>query len=115
MIRNNNIVCDLSKAIYAKHYYENQHGQTSRLRPENPTAFGDRIFKDKYTVAIQGDKSTYSETEVEAAKRKGILDVWQPVTRIQFANSHAIEYTGAKAQSIWQAWNERIFKPKKKD
>ena len=114
MIRNNHIVCDLRKAVYAKHYYENQHQHRYRLQPKYPTVFGERIFSDKHTVAVQGDKSTYAETELEAAKRLGILDVWFPVTRIQFANCHAIEYTGEKAQSIWKAWNERIFNQKQK-
>lgn len=114
MIRNNHIVCDLSKVIYAKHYYENQHGQTRRLLPGNETSFGEILKANQFHRHIEGDKSTYAETEVEAAKRLGIIDVWQPVTRIQFANSHAIEYTGAKAQSIWQAWNERIFSKQKK-
>lgn len=114
MISNNHIVCDLSKAIYAKHYYKNQHGQTTRNKPKHPTAYADAICSTNFVRAIPGQKHTYAETELEAATRLGILDTWRPVTRIQFANNHAIEYTGDKAQSIWQAWNERIFSKQKK-
>lgn len=113
MIRNNRIVCDLSKVIYAKHYWENQHKQTRRLQPDGPTSFNDRLRADQYTVPVQGQKHTYKETELEAAMRLGILDVWFPVTRIQFANNHALEYTGEKAESIWKAWNEKIFSKRK--
>lgn len=112
-IRNNHIVCDLSKVIYAKHYWENQHKQTIRIKPEYPTAYAVKICSTNYVRAIPGQKHTYAETELEAAKRLGILDTWKPVTRIQFANNHALEYTGEKAESIWKAWNEKIFSKQK--
>ena len=108
MTRNNHIVCDLNKVSYAKHYYENQHGQTYRTRPTSHTSRGEAI-PEGFHKAIPGRKETYAETNLEAARRLGILDVWTPVTRLQFANCHAIEYTGEKAQSIWKAWNEKIF------
>ena len=113
-MRNNHIVIDLNKVAYAKHYYENQHGQTRRLHPDNPTSFGDLLRRDSYTMPVQGQKETYRETEVEAAARLHILDVWFPVTRFQFANTHSIEYTGEKAQTMWKAWNEKIFSKQKK-
>lgn len=112
-IRSNRIVCNLSKVIYAKHYWENQHQQTTRRAPVAPTAFGSSISSTLFAKAIPGRKETYAETELEAAKRLGILDVWFPVTRIQFANNHALEYTGEKAESIWKAWNEKIFSKQK--
>ena len=112
MIRNNYIVIDLNKVAYARHYYENQHSQTRRLCPKNPTSFGDELRADQYTVPVPGDKSTIRETEIETATRLGIIDRWFPVTRFQFANTHCIEYTGEKAQAMWKAWNEKIFKKK---
>jgi hypothetical protein len=113
-IRNNRIVCDLSKVIYAKHYWENQHKQTVPTNPRIPTVFKEAIRPSLYCRPIQGQKETYAETELEACKRLGILDVWFPVTRVQFANNHALEYTGEKAESIWKAWNEKIFSKQKK-
>ena len=112
MIRSNHIVIDLNKVAYARHYYENQHGHTKRLLPGGPTCFGDRLREDQYTMPVPGEKHTVKETEVETAKRLGIIDRWFPVTRFQFANTHCIEYTGEKAQAMWKAWNEKIFKKK---
>ena len=112
MTRNNHIVCDLNKVSYAKHCYESQHQQTYRTKPRMPTVFGEGI-PEGFHKEIPGRKETYAETNIEAARRLGILDVWTPVTRLQFANCHAIEYTGEKAQSIWKAWNEKIFSKQK--
>lgn len=110
MIRSNHLVIDLNKAIYARHYYENQHGQTRRLKPNGPSAFGEVFNPEEFCRPVQGRKETYAETMLDAAKRKGIVDIWRPITRVQFANNHAVEFTDEKAQSIWKKWNEKIFK-----
>ena len=112
MTRNNHIVIDLNKVAYARHYYENQYGHTKRLKPATSTVFGEAFEETVFLQPVEGRKETYAETMLEAAKRKGILDNWFPVTRFQFANTHAVEYTGEKAQAMWKAWNEKIFKKK---
>ena len=54
------------------------------------------------------------ETNIARLKRLGMIDVWIPVTRLQFANTHSLEYHGAKALSIWKEWCARQFNKKKK-
>ena len=82
--------------------------------PKNPTVFGEVVSESDYFRAIPGCKETYKETMLEAARRLHLIDKWIVVTRFQFANTHAIEYTGDKAQTMWKAWNEKIFNKKKK-
>ena len=114
MIRNNRIVCNIDKAIYAKQFWENQFGHRRSTKPSGPTSFGQILNPDEFHLAVPGQKETYRESVVDAAIRLGVLDRWFPVTHIQFANNHAIQYTDDKALSLWDAWCAKIFGDSKK-
>lgn len=107
-LRNNRIVCDLKRVNHARLYWENQRGNKRALKPTLPTAFNEEF--NPTDRVWTSDHERNGETLIERARELDILDVWFPVCKLQFNNTHALEYTGEKAINIWNAWKERIFK-----
>lgn len=118
----NKTVVDLNKVAYAKFYYETHAlGRTYQRhnKPKEPTVNGHEFDCDEVRPGIiahfnENDfiSSQKSETMLEYATRRRILDVWTPTLTLQLSNSHSLTYTGDKAISIWKEWNKRIFKRK---
>lgn len=74
--------------------------------PKYPTAHSEKL--EGNFVKVHPDDPL--ETAEQTACRLGILDVWKPICVLQFSSTHAIEYTGDKAKSIWKEYCLRIFK-----
>lgn len=109
MLSNNRAVCNLNKVNYAQFFYRTKRGLTSPTLPKYPTANGTKL--EGMFCKVSPDDAP--ETAEQAARRLGILDVWIPVCVLQFSSTHAIEYTGSKAKSIWKEYCRRIFKKEK--
>lgn len=104
---NNRIVIDLSKVTHAWKGWVTQDGNHRR------------VFRPNYTVnGVDFDSAAKvfgsNETMLDRAVKLMIIDVWIPYTTFQLSNNHSLTYTGDKAQSLWKAWNERIFNKKGK-
>lgn len=108
MLSDNRAVCNLNKVNYARFFYRNQWKQVRPTLPKWPTARCEKL--EGNFVKVSPDDPL--ETAEQAARRLGILDVWKPVCVLQFSSTHAIEYTGDKAKSIWKEYCRRIFKQK---
>lgn len=108
MIKNNNIIVDLSKVSYAKlQYITLAIGITYRRisPPLIPTVNGREIANDY--------RAGTNETLLSFAKRKQLIDTWHPELTLQLSNNHSLIYTGRKALSIWEAWKAKCFGKKK--
>ena len=101
-MKNNNIIVDLSKVQFAYHYYRNQYGNTSRLKPKFSVRGQERNPKEK---VFKMDK-----TLKQYADEIKLTDVWTEEVKFQLSANHQLIYTGAKAKQLWKAWGERIFK-----
>lgn len=110
MSAKNNAVFDMNKVQYARFFYRNQWGDTRVKKPKYSTYGVEFNPSELAFVNTSNDKKM---TLLEKAKQLGILDVWTPVIRLQFAANHSLIYIGAKALSIRDAWNAKQFKPKK--
>lgn len=111
MNRNNNrIVVDLGKVAYARFMWvTHSFGITHRRheRPTQPTVNGCEFE----TSALRYDSKM--ETMLDYAKRREILDTWEPELVFQLSNSHSLVYTNKKALSLWKVWLAKQFgKPK---
>lgn len=106
----NRTIVDLNKVQYADFFWSTST-MTSPTKPKQPTVNG----------VIVGDEPAAwldefpNETMLQRATRRGLLDKWEPVVRLQLTANHSLTYTGAKAQSIWREWNKRQFSKKGKD
>jgi len=103
---NNTIVVDLNKVQFANLYWKNQYGNVKRLKPRKPTVHGTRFNPNDLHI-------TEHILMIEFAQKHRLLDIWNPVCRLQLSSNHWLEYTGDKALSIYKEWNRRIFKPNK--
>lgn len=116
MNTNQRTVLDLGKVAYANFFWRSTRQgitHTVPLKPRFPTYDGLVIPKDIKRIQPECEGEMLNETMLEYAKRMHLVDNWIPVVKLQLTNSHTLEYTGEKAQSIWKAWNERQFKKKK--
>lgn len=106
IVSDNKIVCDLKKVQWAQLVWKNQWGQTCReLEPGNSVR--GILFKDDEKVFGS------EETMLAYAARTGLLDIWTPCVRLQFASNHRLTYVGDKAKAIYDAWCAMIFSKKK--
>lgn len=107
-LNNNFAAVDLRKVQWATLHYVNQHGQKQRHKPVygSYTVYGDFV---NATDKVFGT----SETMLDYAKRKGLLDVWTPVCTLHITANRKLRYVGNKALSMWAAWEARIFGGKK--
>ena len=106
MLKDNRAVCNLNKVNYARYFYRSQFGQERPTLPKYPTAHGTKL-EGNFAKVSPDDPI---ETAEEAARRLRVLDIWTPICVLQFSSTHAIEYSGAKAKSIWKEYCRRIFK-----
>jgi hypothetical protein len=111
MRKDNKIVVDLNKVQWARFYYRNQYGQT---KDRLPTYYSVRlaIVNDHERVLWHPDRPI--ESTFDAAKRLDILDIWQPEITLKLTANEYLIYTGAKAISINECWNAKVFGKGKK-
>lgn len=96
----------MRKVAYAQFCYINQEGSIRLQKPTFVTVRNEGLVEDRYA---RYHPDYPEETLEERAKRLDIIDVWKPFLRMQFANTHCLEYTGKKALQLWEAWNAYIF------
>lgn len=110
---NNKIVVDLKKVQFAYIRWTNRIGITLRDKPTLPTRHGCPFYPDE--VAFPPHKDYPGETLLQRAKRLNLeLDVWTKQVVLNITANRRLVYSGAKAQSIWDAWNALQFGKKKK-
>lgn len=113
-MNSNRTIVDLQKVAYVNFYWCTA-GQSIRrfTKPKSPTVNGQQIGDEAYCPAVlekETGKEIYPrETQIARAARRKLIDVWQPLCILQLCNSHSLQYTGAKALSLWKAWCERQF------
>lgn len=111
MLNSNRTVVDLNKVSYANFNWTTLCGSICRSKkPKEATVNGEVVSEKEFAPAIE---RWPRETMLARAKRRNLLDIWQPHLRLQLSNSHSLEYTGDKAVSIWKEWNRRQFSKKK--
>lgn len=106
MPNDNHIVVDLGKVAYASLVYRSHSSGNyyfKASKPTKPTVKGLEV--DSKALRYQS-----SETMLSYAMRRGLLDTWVPVLKLQLSNNHSLIYEGEKALSIWGEWRKEIFK-----
>ena len=109
---------DLRKVQFAKFGWRNGAGLIVKKRPRKPTVAG-HVVTDALNFDIVKKSglsliaASSGESQLAYAKRKGLLDVWTPIVRFQFAANHSAAYTGDRAKALWREWQARIFGKKK--
>jgi len=111
MQRSNRTVFDMSKVSYARLFYRAvcidnyacAKGIELEVKPDYPTVCGDRIQPDKFYDSITG------ETELQAARRLGVLDYWMPVWKCVLNNGHTLEFKMGRATELDKAWRAYVF------
>lgn len=113
MPKNNRIVVDLSKCQYAWKSWVTTCGNYKRsYKPTQPTVHGCEFDCDApaFMSGLNGESPC---TMLDTAISKHLLDTWIPCVTFQVTANHRLTYTGEKAESLWKAWNEKIFNKKK--
>lgn len=101
------VLANLRKVNYARLKWVNGKGSERDHKPEMPTVNGEPLVP--HEMAAGG-----SETMLELASRRRLLDTWSPVLVIQFGNSHALEFTNPKTvNKIWRAFNGIVYRKDK--
>jgi hypothetical protein len=95
------LTIDYNAVQHAALYYDNGKGNTSRTKPKYPTVNGQRVKDEKALFS--------SETMLELATRRGLLDVWEPVVILQFKSNHSMTFSGDKAKQKWKQYNAHIY------
>ena len=96
-------VIDIKKVWRATFCWHNQLGQVVRKKPRKPTVHGLTFDTDARVINGNG------ECMLSFAKRKGLLDIWHPVTVLHRTCYDAQTFTGDKAKKLWKEWNARQF------
>jgi hypothetical protein len=111
MPKNNRIVVNLNHCQYAWKSWVTIDGNFKRdLKPESPTVHGYEFDCDAPAYTLIGDPHM---TLLERARSLHIIDVWVLCVTFQVSANHRLTYIGEKAESLWKAWNEKIFNKKK--
>jgi len=107
-MKDNRIICDLSKVQWARFGYRNQHGNFRNIKPSVPTVY-DQSFclSDKLFMSDNG------ETLLDYAMKNRLLDVWTPEVKLKITANCTLTYTGDKAVALYKAYCERQFNKKK--
>lgn len=103
----NNILVDLKKVQWAKFFWENQDG-AKKQGDHKPVPSVHCIMVSDILPAYH-HYNFPRETELQRAKRLGILDVWYPVLILELSANHRLRYTGKKAKQLWKVWKAKIY------
>lgn len=104
-------VINITKAIYAEAWWENQNGYRRKNKPTKPTVFGyiEVSKTDKHDYAFPYYRDYPNETKFERGVRLGVIDRWTMHVRFIFNAQKRVERSGVKAIAMWKAWNAHIF------
>ena len=100
---------NLRKAHAARIWWENQHGMKAFKKPAVPTVHGKAFDCDALAARLPEAPVHADETMMERASRRGLLDVWTAVCRVDF-NSRVREFfRGDEAEKIYNAWKGVVY------
>ena len=99
------LVVDIRKACDARLLWRNQEGSLRERKPKVTTIGGHELTSETIYGSI--------ESQRQRASRLNLGDRWTPVLTIRMSKYHIVRFSGARALSLWKAWNERIFGQKK--
>lgn len=102
---------DISKASFASFGYVNKEGCIKVQMPTCYTVHGVPISNDAWAYPLMKDFPF--ESPRERARRLDILDTWTPIVIFHFNSRQTVTYKGDKAESLWRAWNAKVFGKKK--
>lgn len=102
-------LCNLRKAHCVRLWWENQEGARRTAKPELPTVFGREIDPHALAYRTLDATTAQDETMLERAQRRGILDTWQPVARVDFNSRVREVFQGEDAVRIWNAWKGIVY------
>lgn len=94
---------NLRKVRYATFGYRSQHHNLREELPTYPTRFS--IPVDITDKVLGSD-----ELLIDALRRKGELDVWEPYLVINFTKLDKLEFSGEEALKIWKAYQGIIYR-----
>lgn len=97
---NNRTIVDLRKVQFADFFYKSGPYKRAKL-PKGPTVNGQEVVEELALFS--------TETMLQLATRRGLLDKWIPVCRLQLSANHSLVYTGKKAVSIFKEFSRRQF------
>jgi len=93
---------------YASMHYENQFGEMIRNKPKGRTIYGGlKVVDDSEAIPYYMDYP--NETQLERARRLGIIDQWRPIVVFTYSSNKTVCFTGEKAKSMWEGWSKYIF------
>lgn len=104
------LLVNLRKAHAARLWWTNQWGMKAKSKPATPTVHGQVI--DVHALAMRLPDEL-DETMLERAMKRGILDVWRPVCRVDFSSRVHEFFQGDRALKIYAAWAAEIFSKQK--
>lgn len=99
---------DITKAHEATLDWVNQHGDTRNEKPKIVTLFNSPLD----LLAAKGDGRTMQD-EIEAGRTK--VDVWTERLVVKYYSSAVSTFTGSRAMTEWQRWNNYIRNKDKKN
>ena len=105
------LVIDFKAVAYARFYYLSQDGLLRHFKPSTYSVHGTLIESGVYAIPLLPEYP--HETQLERARRLGILDVWSPHCSLYLRNNHSLRFTGSKAVKVWKQYNAHIFGGKK--
>lgn len=101
-IKNNRIVVDLNKVVWANLIWSNGKGNTREQIPSHPYFSVNGMVYSIHDIFKGTNAGEY-------CKKHNLIDVWTPELTLQLGANHRLVYTGTKALSIWEAWKAKIF------
>jgi len=106
MKKNNNLIINLNKVDYMRFYYTNQYGQMLNHAPTG--IYSVRLEQVSSNRPAHFHPQYPGETELDRAKRLGLLDFWTPVTCFKITCNETVIYTGQKALVMRDLWWKKI-------
>ncbi len=106
-MKDNRIICDLSKVQWARFGYRNQHGNFRNIKPSVPTVHNQVFATSDRVFGMSG------LSMLDYAMQNHLLDIWTPEVRFKVTANCTLTYVGDKAVSLYKAFCERQFNKKK--
>lgn len=106
------LLVNLRKAHSARLWWENQLGMKAKSKPKTPTVHGTALDCSALAMRLPDE---LDETLLERATKRGILDIWKPVCRVDFSSRVQEFFQGERALSIYAAWAGIVFSKQKKE
>ncbi len=107
------LLVNLRKAHSARLWWENQFGMKAKSKPKAPTVHGQVIDCSALAARLPEAPLHADETLLERATRRGLIDVWKPVCRVDFNSRVQEVFCGELALKMWAAWATVVFRKQK--